>query len=114
MSTNRDVPDDPLAFIQDRVRRGRIFWTYHVNMRLQGRHIARQAVLGAVEEYEIVESYPEDKYLPSYLVLAKHEGDAFHILFATDVERDNVRVVTAYRPDLEEWKPDLKTRRAKL
>ena len=71
-------------------------------MRLRGRHIARQAVLRAVEEYEMVESYPEDKYLPSYLVLARHQGDAFHILFATDVEGDNVRVVTAYRPDLNE------------
>lgn len=81
MSNNRNPPDDPVAFIQDRVHTGRILWTYHVNMRVRGRHIARQAVLAAVESCEMVESYPEDKYLPSYLVLAKHQDDAFHITF---------------------------------
>lgn len=43
--------------------------------------------------------------------MAKHEGSAFPVLFATDVERDNVRIVTAYRPNPEEWEPDLRTRR---
>lgn len=52
--------------------------------------------------YEVIEAYPEDKYLPSYLVSAKHEGFAFHALFATDVEGDNVIVVIAYRPDPRE------------
>jgi hypothetical protein len=33
-------------------------------------------------------------------------------LFAVDVEGNNVRVVTAYRPDPGEWGPDLKTRRS--
>ncbi|HEX8408768.1 MAG TPA: DUF4258 domain-containing protein [Thermoanaerobaculia bacterium] len=61
-----------------------------------------------METYELVEAYPEDKYLPSYLIIA---ADTFHVLFATDVAGDNVRVVTAYRPDWSEWLPDLRTRR---
>ena len=88
-----------------------MYWTYHVNMRLAQRSLKRQAILAAVDSYEIVEAYPQDKYLPSYLVLARYEGDAFHVLFATDVERDNVRIVSTYRPNPEEWQPDLKTRR---
>lgn len=111
MGPPRKLPVDPLTFIQQYVRSRRIVWTYHVNMRLQGRYIARGEVLAAVDSYEIIEPYPEDKYLPSYLVLAKHEGYGFHVLFATDVEGDNVRVVTAYRPDPGEWNPDLRTRR---
>jgi hypothetical protein len=63
-----------------------------------------------VESYEIVEAYPEDKYLPSYLILGSNE---FHVLFAVDWKGDNVRVGTAYRPDPTEWSPDLKTRRSK-
>jgi hypothetical protein len=82
-----------------------------VNVRLKGRFVARQAVLDAVSSYEIVESSPQDKYLPSYLVLARPVGDAIHILFATDVEGDNVRVVTVYRPSPEEWGDDLRARR---
>jgi len=86
-------------------------WTYHVNMRLAGRFIPREVILAAVASYELVEAYPGDKYLPSYLILARHGPDAFHVLFAADVESDNVRVVTSYRPDAGEWQPDLKARR---
>ena len=77
-------------------------------MRLAGRYLSRDEILNAVDTYEIIEQYPEDKYLPSYLVLA---ATSFHVQFAADVAGDNVRVVTAYRPDLNEWESDLKTRR---
>ena len=62
---------------------------------------------------KIVESYPEDKYLPSYLVLTRSASEAIHVLFATDVEGHNVRVVTAYRPSPDEWEDDMKTRKAR-
>ena len=112
-SLDRQLPDDPLAFIQACVRERQVYWTYHVNMRLQGRYIARQAILDAVDTYEVVEAYPQDKYVPSYLVLAQYGGDPFHVLFATDIEGDNVRVVTAYRPSAGVWEADWKTRRTR-
>jgi hypothetical protein len=80
-------------------------------MRLAGRFIARETILAAPGTYELVEAYPDDKYLPSYLILARHGSEAFHVLFATDVEGDNVRVVTSYHPDPGEWQADLKARR---
>jgi len=80
-------------------------------MRLKQRFISRDAILNSVDTYEILEDYPHDKYLPSYLVLARYDMDVFHVLFATDVKGDNVRVVTAYRPSIEEWCEDMKTRR---
>jgi len=46
-SDNR-LPEDPLAFIREKVRAGAIFWTYHVNMRLQDRFIARRHILESV------------------------------------------------------------------
>ncbi|MGZ8822606.1 MAG: DUF4258 domain-containing protein [Thermoanaerobaculia bacterium] len=79
-----------------------------MNMRLERRHIARSDILDSVDTYQLVEAYPEDKYLPSYLIIA---ADAFHVLFAVDVLGDNVRIVTAYRPTWAEWMPDLRTRR---
>jgi hypothetical protein len=100
--------DDPLGFIRRCVRERKIHWTYHVNMRLAGRFLSRDEIVDAVDTYEIIEHYPEDKYLPSYLVLA---ATSFHVQFATDVAGDNVRVVTAYRPDPNEWESDFKTRR---
>ena len=84
-----------------------------MNMRLTGRFISREAILAAVATYQLVEAYPDDKYLPTYLILARHGPQAFHVLFAADVEGDNVRVVTSYRPDPGEWQADLKARRPK-
>ena len=110
-SADQKFPADPLRFIQECVKDRRVLWTYHVNMRLQRRFIRREVVLDAVESYEIIEAYPEDKYLPSYLVLGRSAGEAFHVLFAVDVEGGNVRVVTAYRPSEGEWENDWKTRR---
>lgn len=84
-----------------------------MNVRLAGRFIARETILDAVDTYELVEAYPADKYLPSYPILARCSANTFHVLFAADVEGDNVRVVTSYRPDPGEWEPDQKTRRSR-
>lgn len=107
------LPQNPLAFVQQCVRERRIFWTYHVNMRLRGRFISREAILTCVESYEIIESYHDDKYMPSYLIWAQSEGEIFHVLFAADVENQNVRVVTAYRPSPAEWTHNFKARKPK-
>jgi len=111
MTTGRRLPTEALAFIQRCVRERKVYWTYHVNMRLAGRYISRDELLEATETYEIIESYPEDKYLPSYLVWATSGGGPFHALFAADVDGDNVRIVTAYRPNADEWESDLKSRK---
>ena len=86
-------------------------WTYHVNMRLRIKRISRTAITGSIGDYEIIESYPDDKYLPSYLMYTEYASERYHILFATDVEYENVRIVTAYRPSNIEWLLDSKTRR---
>jgi hypothetical protein len=80
-------------------------------MRLRERSISRSWILLSVDHYELIESYPEDKYMPSYLVWSKINDVIFHILFGADTEANNVRIVTAYRPDPEEWVSDMKKRR---
>lgn len=97
------VPENPLVFIQRCVTERRILWTHHVNMRMQTRSVSRELILSAVATFEVIESYPDDKYLPSYLVYLRSQGNVFHVLFAADVNGGNVRVVTAYRPSPEEW-----------
>jgi hypothetical protein len=90
---------------------GKIVWTYHVNMRLKGRYIARETILSSVDTFEVIEEYPEDKYLPSYLVYAAHGQEIFHIHIAIDREGDNVRIITVYKPTMDKWQEDYKTRR---
>ena len=48
------IPEDPLAFIKQCVRVKKIKWTYHVNMRMKGRYISREAILNSLENYEII------------------------------------------------------------
>ena len=108
---NRQLPSNPLDFIRRCVNNRDMIWTYHVNMRLGAKRIARTAIVDSTDRYEIIEVYPDDKYLPSYLVYTEYHGERFHVLFATDVGGENVRVVTAYRPNDIEWLPDYKTRR---
>ncbi len=82
-----------------------------MNMRMRGRYIPREIILVSCANYEIIEEYPGDKYFPSYLIYSEYQGEQIHILFAIDVESDNVRIITAYRPSPMEWEEDLKTRR---
>ena len=58
------LPVDSVGFIKTCIRQNRIFWTYHVNMRLGVRSISRQIILDAVDSFEVIEEYPKDKYLP--------------------------------------------------
>ena len=111
MSDSESQRDQVLEFIRDRVKRRRVWWTYHVNMRLGERSITRRMILDSADRYEIIESYPRDKYLPSYLIYTEEQGIQFHILIAVDTADDNVRIITAYRPDPNHWDNELKIRR---
>jgi hypothetical protein len=111
MTYDRILPDNPLEFIRQCVINKRILWTYHVTMRMEKRSITRDLVIGSAHTFEVIESYPEDKYLPSYLIHANHEGEIFHVLFAADVANQNVRVITAYYPNPDQWTYDYRRRR---
>lgn len=102
------MAESDLAFIQRCVRECRLLWSHHVNMRLRQRRVSRSLVTESVDNYQIIEQYPQgrtSRYLPSCLVYAEHHGEAIHILFALDREGDTVRVITVYRPDPAEWEP---------
>ena len=79
MSSSRKLPGSPVEFIRQSVAGGRILWTYHVNMRLRARSISRKQIVGAVSAFEVIESYPEDKYLPSYLVFCRSERNLTYL-----------------------------------
>ena len=107
----RILNTDVLEFIKSCISRRRIHWTYHVNIRLKGRFISREVILSSVKSYEIIEEYPTDKYLPSYLICAKYGNQMIHVHIAIDEKNDNIRIVTAYKPTIDKWESDFKTRR---
>ncbi len=81
-------------------------------MRLQQRGLTAGTIHDAMATLEIIEAYPHDKYLPSFLVRGESERCIFHALFATDVEGENIRIVTMYTPDPKEWDEELRVRRS--
>jgi len=78
-------------------------------MRLEQRSLGSEMLLKGVGSLEIIEAYPEDKYLPSFLVRGEFEGRVFHAQIATDVGARNVRM---YIPVSEEWDSGFRIRRA--
>jgi hypothetical protein len=105
------VPERPLDFIRERLFRREIRWTYHVTMRLKQRSLGSEILVKGADSLEIIESYPDDKYLPSFLLRGEFEVRIFHVQIATDVEAGNVRIVTMYIPAPDEWDSEFRTRR---
>jgi hypothetical protein len=88
------VPERPLDFIRECLFRREIRWTYHVTMRLKQRSLGSEILIKGAASLEIIESYPDDKYLPSFLLRGEFEDRVFHVQIATDVQAGNVRIVT--------------------
>ena len=59
---------------------------------------------------EIIERYPNDYPFPSCLVLGSDmKGQALHVVCASN--GTELRLVTAYSPNLFEWMPGFRQRR---
>ena len=80
-------------------------------MRLQERRLNGEVLSRAVATLEIIETYTDDKYLPSFLLRGEVSEFVFPALVATDMEGDHVRVVTMYLPDPELWDEGRRFRR---
>ena len=75
------------------------------------RSLTTEMVLKGTASLEIIESYADDKYLPSFLLRGIFEGRVFHVQIATGGVAKNVRIVTVYVPSPLEWDSDCRTRR---
>ena len=99
-------------FISKCAKKEKLFWTYHVNMRLETRNIDTDDVVHALKHCKVIEEYPKDAPLPSCLVLGRDmHNRVIHVVVAIDEYEENLRIITSYRPTLEQWEEDLKTRR---
>ena len=87
-------------------RQGKIQWTDHVQRRIMQRGILRQEVKDAIITGEIIEEYPNDYPFPSCLMLGENR---LHVVCG--IGAGTLWIITAYRPAIEKWELDLKTRR---
>lgn len=99
-----------LNSVRDAVRSGRIRWQVHALARMMERGIMRNEVVAAINDGEVIEVYPSDKPFPSALLLFEGENP-IHVVCSVDESERVAHIITAYRPDLEHFQDDYKTRR---
>jgi len=100
------------AKLRDAIEHGKIEWLRHAFERMMERNISRDTVKEVILNGGIIEEYPDDKPYPSALLFSMITGEPFHVVAALDSESGQCFVITAYKPDLEHFEPDYKTRRS--
>ena len=75
------------------------------------RGISRKDVFASLLSGDAIEEYPDDTPFPSALFLHWIGGKPLHVVAALDPVSQWIFVITTYRPDLDHFEPDLKTRR---
>ena len=97
--------------LTEAIQNGMIEWQTHALERMAKRGISTQIVKQVLLEGEIIEDYPDDKPFPTSLFLGWFQKEPFHVVLALDPLNGYCFVITVYRPDLEHFESDYKTRR---
>ena len=99
-----------LAEIQDIVYNTEIAFTLHAQQQMTVRRIKVSAVREAIvsPSAEVIEDYPTDPRGPSCLLYGETLNRVLHVHLSYPPE---IVVITTYKPDLEKWQMDFKTRK---
>jgi hypothetical protein len=93
------------------IKHGNIEWQRHALERMFERGMSRETVMEVLLSGEVIEDYPDDKPFPSALILGRIGEKTFHVVAALDSASEWCFVITAYKPDLDHFEADYKTRR---
>jgi hypothetical protein len=97
------MSDALIEQIRAKIVAGEFEFTRHALDQSILRHISVQELLAAIQNAEIIEDYPDDKYGPSCLVLGfTKNGRSLHIQFSYPF-RPILKVITLYQPDPALW-----------
>ncbi|NOX87525.1 MAG: DUF4258 domain-containing protein [Calditrichaeota bacterium] len=97
---NKDI----LSIIKEYSSEDRIRFKKHAFIRSIERNIAINEIEQALKNCKIIESYPEDKPLTSYLLLGfALNKRPLHVLIAVDDIERYIWIITVYEPDKNKW-----------
>ncbi len=94
----------PNKLIRQIAKKDGIAFKKHSAIRMREIKIGVDEVKEVLMNGEIIESYRDDRPLPSYLVLV-------HAVVTIDVDDQILWVITVYSPSKEEWKDGFKRRK---
>ena len=99
--------------IREYLRNGQFEFSYHAFKRAVERNIIESEIRELVENSELIEDYPDDKYAPSSLLSGfTKSGRPLHIQ-VTRIETGEglIKIITTYQPDEEGWINNYSVRR---
>lgn len=70
-------------------------------------------VLDSIINGEVIKEYSDDKPYPSILILGYADNTPIHVVCSYNHNVDKVHIITNYKPSLDFYEPDFKTRRKK-
>jgi len=98
--------------IRELAFKDRLAFKKHTVLRMRQRKITADEVKETLQGCKIIEYYPEDRPLPSGLVLGYTENNrAVHAVVAADETEEMLWIITVYEPTILEWEEDFEKRR---
>ena len=98
--------------IRSLVRESAVRFTMHARAEMDADNVVTSSLMRAIssDSSEVVEDYPEDRRGHSCLILVwENEASPIHVCCA--VHDETVVIITVYRPRLEVWEDDWRTRK---
>lgn len=101
------------AFIRRKAVERNIKWSSHALGELTPENLSVPEIETTLQSAEVIEDYPHaHRYLPDCLVLTFNAtNEPIHIVVAINEPKDYILVVTVYRPMMQEWSSDWRTRK---
>lgn len=97
--------------IRRRILSGHYLISFTHTEKLRRRKISLTTIEDAIRTGTIIEAYPNDPRGPSCLIPGlTEEGRPLHVVCGR-IDREEIFIITAYEPNLEEWEPDWRTRK---
>ncbi len=94
------------------ITEGRFELSRHAIANMFERNISEREMKEAFRGVELIEDYPDDRYLPSCLLFGMTKKQRpLHIVITRQERQDGcLFVITVYQPDEQKWAFDWKTR----
>ncbi len=87
-----------------------LIYSDHAINQMFRRDISTEDIEATIKSGEIIGNYPNDKPLPSCLILGHISNRPLHLVLAIDEAENKCIVITAYEPDPKIWDQNFKSK----
>jgi hypothetical protein len=88
-----------------------VVFSDHAVGRMFERNISEEDIEHVLEHGKVIESYPDDRPDPSFLLFAMIGNRPLHVVIGLNEPEERCTVITLYQPDIRKFGPDFQTRK---